>query len=599
MPYKTPISLNDAAISLTAPEPERRPGRVRRLQKTRLACALGLLLLGPVTTFALELGEASMKSGLGQSLLVEIPYRLAANETLTPLCVGLAPAADAARALPTYARASRIAVSSTHIEIRGDARVLDPLIGLNVEVQCATTPHLVRRYELFVDPPTRVPAVLHAATEGSAPLSFAQSQPVVTSATTALRNESTASTGVADELRASPSQRARGQAGGNLTQGQTYVVVRGDTLSGIAARVAERTTIRDAADAIFAANPDAFRRGNRDLLEEGRSITIPIMTTGSAMQLAAPPAPLADAAAVAAAQPMSAVDLPPPETNSEPVPRPAALPDVVVPVAADPPAATATAAAPSAPSAPAEIAPRAEVAAEAASTGPAGGIPTWLTIVLAFGAGILVSLSLRFIRRREPEPVVPNETKVHGSHPQQLVDPVAGIDVVEGQLATTHVKRIAVSGVSAVTPTDLEDLATAIGPVDSVDLDIGAPTADEPVAATIEEDVATALMPEVETAAAVQQPPPDPKPDFAHQMVDDEQMTMTIAELDMLREDYEAEHTMTQEANKALRDALADLKATQASRAASADAPTMEMQQQSEAEQTQTLLQTGKLRAAR
>jgi hypothetical protein len=105
-------------------------------------------------------------------------------------------------------------------------------------------------------------------------------------------------------------------------------------------------------------------------------------------------------------------------------------------------------------------------------------------------------------------------------------------------------------------------------------------------------------MPSVETAAAEQPPPAKPKPDFAHQAVDDEQLTMTIAELDMLREDYEAEHTMTQEANKALRDALADLKATQASRAASAEAPTMEMPQQSEADETASV-QTERLRASR
>ena len=54
----------------------------------------------------------------------------------------------------------------------------------------------------------------------------------------------TASTPITRALR-DPSPRARGQAGGDATQGQTYRVVRGDTLSGIAARVAERpATIR-------------------------------------------------------------------------------------------------------------------------------------------------------------------------------------------------------------------------------------------------------------------------------------------------------------------------------------------------------------------
>jgi hypothetical protein len=71
--------------------------------------------------------------------------------------------------------------------------------------------------------------------------------------------------------------RARGHSGGNLAQGQTYLVVRGDTLSGIAARIGDRqTTINETAEAIFAANPEAFTRGDRNLLRAGHSITIPI-----------------------------------------------------------------------------------------------------------------------------------------------------------------------------------------------------------------------------------------------------------------------------------------------------------------------------------
>jgi hypothetical protein len=51
----------------------------------------------------------------------------------------------------------------------------------------------------------------------------------------------------------------------------------------------------------------------------------------------------------------------------------------------------------------------------------------------------------------------------------------------------------------------------------------------------------------------------------------DEQMALTIVELDMLRQDYETEHTLTQHGSQALRDAVADLKATQAARDAQAE----------------------------
>ena len=126
MPITTLSPFDEAPLLLTADRSERGFARAHRLQSTHVvACTLGLLLLVPVTPFALELGEASIKSGLGQPLLVEIPYRLAANEQLSPACVGLVPAANAADILPTYTRVSRISISSTHIEIFDDNTVRD------------------------------------------------------------------------------------------------------------------------------------------------------------------------------------------------------------------------------------------------------------------------------------------------------------------------------------------------------------------------------------------------------------------------------------------------------------------------------------------
>ncbi len=254
---------------------------MRRLRTAQaVAAALGLLLCAPLTTFALELGEATIKSGLGQSLLVEIPYRLAANEQLSSACIALVPALRAADALPTYTRVSRISITPTHIEIFDDRGVREPLIGLNVDVHCNTAARFVRSYQLFVDPPVQLPTVRSNDTAVAA----ARRPAVIDAAAPVATRDSTASTPSATTARANASPRARGHAGGNVTQGQTYRVVRGDTLSGIAARVTERpTTILATADAIFAANPQAFARGNRDLLEEGRSITIPVLTPATAI----------------------------------------------------------------------------------------------------------------------------------------------------------------------------------------------------------------------------------------------------------------------------------------------------------------------------
>ena len=92
-------------------------------------------------------------------------------------------------------------------------------------------------------------------------------------------------------------------------------------------------------------------------------------------------------------------------------------------------------------------------------------------------------------------------------------------------------------------------------------------------------------MPEASVAPAQPSVVPEAEPrergaEGAGPQSGDEQHTLTIVELDMLRQDYEAEHTMTQSANEELRDALADLEATQAARAANAETATLEIPQE-------------------
>jgi hypothetical protein len=635
MPFTTRCPFIDAAIPLTTNWSVQGFARVRRLQNTQVvACAVGLFLFAPVTTFALELGEAAVRSGLGQSLHLEIPYRLAANERLTPGCVGLAPAALAADVLPTYTRVSRISISPTHIEIFDDASVREPLIGLTVDVHCNTVPHLVRSYQLFVDPPARMPTVFsddtavataraQSAIDAAQPLAARQSgaAAAVLDATAAASatGDPTASTPVTRAQRANASPRARGQAGGNLTQGQTYRVIRGDTLSGIAARVVERPTIRQTADAIFAANPEAFTRNNRDSIEEGRSITIPIIPPSAAAVSVAPSAPAAlpavreaEAPAVApsTANPTSAI------ASATQPPRAETAASVVAPVAIEP----LPAAAPAEPSvepsaaAPVPTVTSTGLAPDAPSRATAGRTSAWLTALLAVGVVILLAAPLAFVRRRKQLAAAQVGGKVQSPQPRRLADPVAGIDVVEGRLvrassnhkpaSTNSSKAGPVADPGAALPAGLDNLALSIGPTDSVDLDVGVPVmmnervdwfAERPDPAandaaaggeTVEEHAATARMPGLDTAATVRQPSPPSKPDLSKRPVDDEPMTLTIVELDLLRQDYEAEHTLTQQGSQALRDAVADLKATKAARDATAETATMELPEQSQAETT-------------
>ena len=595
----------------------------------RFAPAIGLLLLVPYAVSALELGEASIKSGLGESLLVEIPYRLAGNEQVLSACVGLAPA-RAADDLPTYARVTRISVTPTHIQIFDDRRVLEPLIALNVEVHCAGAPHFVRSYQLFVDPPAQLPTLLSSGPVVAAaetPLAVVAAAPISTppvdatpvipnrAATIAATTNSTTAAAIAQPAGSSvsASARARGLEGGNLPQGQMYRVVRGDTLSGIAARIAARpVTILEAADAIFAANPAAFTRGNPDLIQEGRSITIPNLMLAQAA-LAVPSAP-APAAVREVAVPAAAL-----EAVAEPAASPASA---APPLQADDAASVAAAETPQPLSAPTNAiaqpgatpvaAPAsADVAPEAPSRAVTGRLSASLVAVLALAAIILVSAAVAFVRRRRNQQAdrqQPNR-KVQEPLRRRPVELASRMDVVEGSLTGTHTVKLAAAPSGAeiaavadsgttVAP-DLNEVALAIGATDAVDFDVGAPVAtNERVAEsdrpyiidarddTLEEDSPTAQMPDVVTERTVRPQASASKPGDSEQPSKDEQHAMTIVEIDLLRQDYEAQHTLTQHGSQELRNAVADLQAAKAAHAATAATATLESPQVSQEETT-------------
>jgi hypothetical protein len=619
MRFTTLSPVDDATIQPTASRAAPDVARVRRLHITLVvAGTLGPLLFAPVTTLSLELGEASIKSGLGQSLLVQIPYRLASNEQLSPTCISLVPTAQAANALPTYTQARRISLSATHIEIFDDRSVREPLIGINISVHCVTAPHFVRSYQLFVDPPAPMPVNLSdgpSVASEQATIGASVSQPyladraseTVTPTAATMPPLSTPSTAT---TRADPSPRARGQAGGDLVQGQMYRVVRGDTLSGIAARVADRpATIQITAEAIFAANPDAFTRGNRDLIKQGRSLTVPIMTPAPAM-----PAVFADAPPASSAAPQTE----PPAV----VPVPVLPPSTMQPGLNDAPSASTPAAVEPLPTSGAVVEPstaldaglkRADVATESASVTTFA--MKWIAL-LAVGVVGLLSAPWVFVRRRQQR----TRVRLQEQRPRRLVEPMAGIEVIEGAPARASANDTTAStrgeGVEAVSstvlPADLENLAVTFSPTDAVDLNVGAavvmnervdwfaaravaPVVDAASDATIEENDTTARMPTSDVVATARQQPPHATPHGPTAPMDDEQMTLTIVEMDMLREDYEAQHTLTQHTSQALRDAVADLNDTKAARAANG---TVELTQQlhPETEDSTARLPTARVR---
>lgn len=215
------------------------------------------LLAGPVS--ALELGEIQVRSALGQPLRASVAYALQPNEQIHDYCIYLRPGTGAS-GLPGISNAA-ITVADGTIGITGRAAIREPLLFLELTVDCPTSAHLRRDYSVFIDPgvPSRVQAVAPAAES---------------------RRASPVSAATLQRAAASPPQRAaapaRPAARPPIASSATYRVQPGDSLSSIASRISGRSVgIWQAVDELFAANTDAFINNDRNLVRAGAVLVIP------------------------------------------------------------------------------------------------------------------------------------------------------------------------------------------------------------------------------------------------------------------------------------------------------------------------------------
>jgi hypothetical protein len=233
----------------------------------------------------------------------------------------------------------------------------------------------------------------------------------------------------------------------------------------------------------------------------------------------------------------------------------------------------------------------------------------WLTALLALGAALALSTPLVLLRRRKPAAQEQTRPEPRTAQPRRLVDPAAGIDVVEGRLGRTQTSEtMAPQHAAAATLVDSRapapDVTLAIGAADTVDLDVGIPVETDERTAGLDDRTATAVTvgtsagdDTLENSRTTRMPQPEGSAAAAREepIDGDAEHTLTIVEIDMLRQDYEAEHTLTQETSKTLREALADLKATEAARAAGGQTATLEMPRQNgdsdDSAETQTFTQ--------
>lgn len=357
----------------------------------------GSMLLGLAPAgHALTLGDISVRSTLGQRLDATVPVRLGAGESLDSSCVAPGQQSSDLRHVPGAAVTTPQAAREGSYELRvtSDSALYEPMYELELKVQCPGAPILVRQYVLMLDLPGAVAAaVAPAAAPVAAP---GPALPAAASRDPASRPPA-----------ARPRPVAARQAG-KIDAGSRYRVVEGDTLSGIAARVQGRdVTLQAMADAIQAANPDAFIRNDANLIKLGSEISIP------STPAAAPPAG-GDAAATAANAPASVpqpMDLPlptlPPVLEAVPEASATALPPEAPPTAAAP--ATVPPPAPAALPRPASV--RAPVGpAPAIDQADAGETNPFVAAGSGIVFGLLVSALLwfrgRLSPRKRPAPAV-------------------------------------------------------------------------------------------------------------------------------------------------------------------------------------------------
>ncbi len=541
-------------------------------------CVCALLAGGPAA--ALELGEPLVRSTLGQRLDVVVPYRTWGNERLTAECVSLVRDSGG---IPSLTAARVVATANGRLTILSDQGIREPLLTLNVKVDCPATPFLVRSYTVVLDPPGYAGGESgHGSRRDEPPLASTAPPPARAAA------------------RSAPVATPVGASG-------SYRVRTGDTLSGIAARVEGRTVgIWEMAERIFAANPEAFAGGDMDRLKAGSLLVIP----GPVREIATPVRARTDApataqradvtpAADAKAAGLTDESVLAPNRATAPAEAPSMRPaaQTAAPAAAEARTEPAGAAATATPESPfKDAAPAADltesgplpqsVVAESAPA-PAGVSPLFAAL---FGAGIGLLLGLILFRgairdlfRRPPPAVVPGVAPDWGqtsTHPlggdtafarqaarkeagdtdvlaaPQYVAPDDSMIVSEeewDEVSHSQLRSLDMdvdgTGDRVITERELAVARMSFPAGDDSEFVAERPSPDE------DEDAAEeSMIVEVDTGAELAAEAADVEPEESPDTVEATGLA-TAVDLEMLEEDYQQEFTATQRLAKQLADA--------------------------------------------
>ncbi|MBS7457616.1 FimV/HubP family polar landmark protein [Coralloluteibacterium stylophorae] len=233
------------------------------------------LALGVTQAHAFGLGQLTVRSGLDEPLVAEIPIISGPGETENVDVRLASPEAFARVGLesPTRLAANlEFAVVESGgrqvIRVTTEEKVSEPFLSFLLEVDWGNG-RVVREFTALLDPPYIAPATLRPATQG--PVASATPARPVPQAGTAVVDAAPAQ---AEPLPAAAQPRPAAAA--QVQDGNFGPVGAGQTLSEVASAVRPQgVSLNQMMAALHAANPDAFIGGNINLIKRGAVLRIP------------------------------------------------------------------------------------------------------------------------------------------------------------------------------------------------------------------------------------------------------------------------------------------------------------------------------------
>ncbi|MCX7216755.1 MAG: hypothetical protein NTZ96_10605 [Burkholderiales bacterium] len=218
-------------------------------------------LLQPITANSAALGDASVRSALGQRLDAEVDIASLTSAEAESVSVKLAPPelwANAGIDLGALQRSLRLSVEKKEgrhlVRIASDIAMNEPFMHLLIELS-ASGVRTIRHYVLLIDPPVLI----------TAPNTVANAAPAAPP-----------SSSVAAASKPTPSAISGEEKSTDSSNDQQYRVKRGETLRSIAQQLQpDGVQLEQVMVSLLNQNPDAFVGNNLHRLRSGSLLTLP------------------------------------------------------------------------------------------------------------------------------------------------------------------------------------------------------------------------------------------------------------------------------------------------------------------------------------